>query len=66
MLARITCMMLLASTLTASAVMADDIPKRQSIRVELKAEPDVVLDTAPGGQPQRSSIDVVVTATTVP
>ena len=63
MLSRIACITLLAPSLMVCAVMAADGPTRHSVRVELKAEPGFILNAGPNGEPRRSHIDKVVTAT---
>ena len=63
MLCRIACVTLLASCFIVCAVMADDRPARHSVRVELKPQPEFILNAGPNGEPRRFDIDSVVTTT---
>ena len=63
MLCRIAFITLLALNFTVCATIADDGPARQTVRVELKAQPEFILTAGTKEEPRRSVIDSVVTTT---
>lgn len=60
MLCQIVC---LTSSLIVCPVVADDGPPRQKVQVELKSQPEFILNAGPKGESMRSNIDSIIAIT---